>query len=118
MSMSAIYHLTDPATWEAAVAAGEYRQSTRGVSLEQQGFIHASLLHQVRKVGGFIYADTDELVLLEIDPGRLTAKVVVEPGEPGGTEKFPHVYGPVPVDAVVKVHPVTRDDAGELVLPE
>ena len=116
--MTSLYHLTEPATWDAAVAAGEYRQSTRGRTLEQQGFIHASLLHQVRTVGGFIYADTDDLVLLEIDPDRLTARVVFEPGEPGATEEFPHIYGPVPVDAVVAVHPVPRDDTGELVLPE
>jgi uncharacterized protein (DUF952 family) len=116
--MPNLYHLTEPATWEAAVAAGEYRQSTRGVSLERQGFIHCSLLHQVRRVGGFIYADADELVLLEIDPDKLTSTVVFEPGEPGATEEFPHIYGPVPVTAVVKVHPVTRDDSGRMVLPE
>jgi uncharacterized protein (DUF952 family) len=116
--MPSLYHLTEPDTWNAAVAAGEYRRSTRGVSLEQQGFIHCSLLHQARRVAGFIYADAEELVLLEIDPERLTSTVVFEPGEPGATEEFPHIYGPVPVGAVIKVHPVTRDDAGELVLPE
>lgn len=115
--MGVIYHLTEPATWEAAVAAGEYRQSTRGVSLERQGFIHCSLLPQVRRVAGFVYADADDLVLLEIDPAKLDAEVVFEPGGPGDPEEFPHVYGPVPVAAVVKVHEVTRDSAGSLVLP-
>lgn len=120
--MTTLYHLTEAATWKAAVAAGEYRQSTRGVGLERQGFIHCSSAHQVRPVAEAIYADADDLVLLEIDPGRLTARVVFEPGEPdappGSAEEFPHIYGPVPVDAVVSVTPVTRDDSGRMVLPE
>jgi uncharacterized protein (DUF952 family) len=116
--MTSIYHLTEPDTWEAAVAAGEYRQSTRGVSLERQGFIHCSRLHQVRPVGECIYADAADLVLLEIDPAKVPAEVRFEPGEPGATEEFPHVYGPIPVEAVVNVAPVPRDDAGRLVFPE
>jgi uncharacterized protein (DUF952 family) len=116
--MPTLYHLTENDTWKAAVAAGEYRQSTRGVTLERQGFIHCSLRHQVRPVAEFVYADADDLVLLEIDPERLTAEVRFEPGQPGATEEFPHIYGPVPVDAVVNVVPVTRDDSGRMVLPE
>lgn len=116
--VTTLFHLTESATWEAAQTAGEYRQSTRGVTLEQQGFIHCSLAHQVRKVAGFIYADADDLVLLRIDPDRLAAKVVFEPGEPGATEEFPHIYGPVPLDAVVAAEPVTRDADGRMVLPD
>jgi uncharacterized protein (DUF952 family) len=123
-----LFHLTEAATWESARTAGEYRQSTRGVTLEQQGFIHCSLRHQVRPVAEFIYADADDLVLLAIDSDKLTAPVRFEPGEPrepgepgaagprGGD--FPHIYGPIPVDAVVNVVPVTRDDSGRMVLPE
>jgi uncharacterized protein (DUF952 family) len=126
--MSTLYHLTEAQTWNAAVATGEYRQSTRGVSLERQGFIHCSLAHQVRRVAEFVYADAEDLVLLEIDPDRLAVGVVFEPGEsppsatnqplqPGATEEFPHIYGPVPVGAVVNVVPVTRDGSGRMVLP-
>jgi uncharacterized protein (DUF952 family) len=59
-------------------------------------------------------------VLLAIDSGKLTAPVRFEPGEPGkpGAEEFPHIYGPIPVDAVVNVIPVTRDNGGRMVLPE
>jgi uncharacterized protein (DUF952 family) len=113
-----LFHLTEASTWEAAKAAGEYRQSTRGATLERVGFIHCSLKHQVPKVAGFVYPDADDLVLLTIDPAKLTAEVKFEPGEPGATEEFPHIHGPVPVDAVVNVVPVARDGAGRLVLPE
>jgi uncharacterized protein (DUF952 family) len=109
-----LFHLTEAATWEAARAAGEYRQSTRGVTLEQQGFIHAGLRHQVRPVAERIYADAEDLVLLTIDPDKLTAPVRFEPSD---GEDFPHIYGPIPVEAVVNVVPVTRDDTGRMVLP-
>jgi uncharacterized protein (DUF952 family) len=106
--MTELFHLTEAATWEAARAAGEYRQSTRGVTLEQQGFIHCSLRHQVRPVAETLYADADDLVLLTVDPEKLPVRFE------GG---FPHIYGPIPVDAVVDVVPVTRDDTGRMVLP-
>ena len=48
------------------------------------------------------------IVLLEIDPARLGSPVVPEP-VPGG-ELFPHVYGPIPIDAVVSATPWRRDD--------
>ncbi|GAA0941916.1 DUF952 domain-containing protein [Virgisporangium aurantiacum] len=108
--MTELFHLTEAATWEAARAAGEYRQSTRGVTLEQQGFIHCSLRHQVRPVAETFYADADDLVLLTVDLDKLTAPVRFE-------SDFPHIYGPIPVDAVVNVVPVTRDDTGRMVLP-
>jgi uncharacterized protein (DUF952 family) len=56
------------------------------------------------------YADVSELVLLTIDPDRLTAPVVDEPPADGIDELFPHVYGPIPVDAVVRAEPWRPDD--------
>ena len=49
-------------------------------------------------------------MLLEVDPDRVGSPVVVEPppGAPEGAEAYPHVYGPLPVDAVVAVHPDPR----------
>jgi uncharacterized protein (DUF952 family) len=46
--MPRLVHITERAAWEAAARAGEYRMSTRGVTLEEQGFIHCSLPHQLR----------------------------------------------------------------------
>lgn len=61
-------------------------------------------------------ADADDLVLLVIDADRVEAPVAYEPPE-AGVEDFPHVYGPIPVTAVVDVRPVTRDATGRFVLP-
>jgi uncharacterized protein (DUF952 family) len=48
------------------------------------------------------YEGPDELVVLVVDVERLDVPVRFEAMEPGG-EEFPHVYGPIPVDAVVDV---------------
>jgi uncharacterized protein (DUF952 family) len=109
-----IYHLALAADWDIARAAGEYRVSTIGVSLEQEGFIHASFSHQVRGVAARFYtAVTEPLVLLHIDEAHLTAPWRVDPvpGAPDG-EGFPHVYGPVAVSAVTAATPVTRTPDG------
>jgi uncharacterized protein (DUF952 family) len=112
-----LLHITERAAWLEAARAGEYRMSTRGVTLEDQGFIHCSLRHQLRGVAEFLYRDAGDLVVLVIDSARLPASVRYEAPD-AGAEKYPHVYGPVPVDAVTDVIAVSRDSAGRLVLPE
>ncbi|MCZ4500096.1 MAG: hypothetical protein JWQ74_2651 [Marmoricola sp.] len=98
-----IYHLALASDWQAAVAAGSYRISSLGVTLEQEGFIHASRADQWRGVKQRYYADVPEpLVLLVIDPDLLTAPLVVEE-VPGTGETYPHIYGPINLDAVVRL---------------
>jgi uncharacterized protein (DUF952 family) len=98
-----IYHLALAADWEAARAAGEYAVSTRGRTLAEEGFIHASRGDQWAGVRRRFYADvTEPLVLLVIDPALLTAEVRDE-RPPDVEESFPHVYGPIELGAVVKV---------------
>jgi uncharacterized protein (DUF952 family) len=115
--MAELLHVTEQATWEAALPAGEYSTSTRGVSLEEQGFIHCSLRHQLRAVAESIYGDADDLVVLVIDSTRLTAPLRYEAPAPGA-EPYPHIYGPLSTDAVTAALPVVRDDTGRLLLPE
>lgn len=114
MADEPLLHLTERSLWDAARTSGAYEMSTRGRTLQEEGFIHCSLRHQVRPVAEFVYADADDLVLLTIDPDKLTAPVRFEAA---GADEFPHIYGPVPVEAVVNVVPVTRDGTGRMVLP-
>ena len=104
-----IFHLALAADWDAAVPAGEYRVSTLGRTLEQEGYIHASAdLAQAQGVAGRYYRDvTEPLVLLEIDEDRLGCPVRREVPE-GADEAFPHIYGPIPVSAVTAVTPFSR----------
>ncbi len=115
--MAELFHLADRGEWLTAVAAGEYRVSTRGVTLEQQGFIHCSLRHQVRGVADAIFSDADDLVLLLIDSHLVAAPIRYEVPEPGA-EAYPHIYGPLPVSAVTSVVPVSRDPSGRFLLPD
>jgi glutathione S-transferase len=105
---SRIVHIALPGDWAAAREAGTYTTSTRGVSLEQEGFIHCSFEHQIERTANAYYADVDELVLLEIDPAQLDAELVVEPPFPGADTEFPHVYGPISLAAVTGTRPWRR----------
>jgi uncharacterized protein (DUF952 family) len=112
-----LLHITERSSWLEAVPAGEYRMSTRGVTLGDQGFIHCSLRHQLRAVAEYLYGDDDDLVVLVIDSAKLPSPVRFETPEPGA-EAYPHIYGPLPVGAVTEVISVGRDPDGRLVLPE
>jgi uncharacterized protein (DUF952 family) len=99
-----IFHLALASDWAAAKQSGDYRISTLGRSLEQEGFIHASREDQWRETRRRFYADVpEELVLLEIDPALLTSELRVEEVPEAG-DSFPHIYGPLNLDAVVAVH--------------
>lgn len=112
-----IHHLALAADWAAAQRAGDYRISTLGRTLEEEGFVHAAHAHQVAGVADRFYAGVDdELVLLVIDPDRLDVPVVEEVPA-GAAEAFPHVYGPIPVAAVVEVRPVGRTSDGGFNIP-
>lgn len=98
-----IFHIALPEDWAAAQEAGEYTVSTRGVSLAEQGFIHAGEdLEQVAFVRSAAYADVGELILLVIDESRLGVPVRRE-AVPEVGQTFPHIYGPLPLAAVVEV---------------
>jgi uncharacterized protein (DUF952 family) len=113
-----LFHITERDTWLAAAQVGEYRMSTRGMTLEEQGFIHCSLRHQLLTVADLVYSDVgdDELVVLVVDSGKVRAPIRYEAVEPGGQE-YPHIYGALPASAVTDVIAVNRDAAGHLVLP-
>ena len=72
-----IHHLALPDDWAAAFATGEYRMSTRGVTLEEEGFIHCSTRDQVEATANRFYGDVAQLVVLTIDPagGAITDPV-------------------------------------------
>ncbi|MFD5638056.1 DUF952 domain-containing protein [Streptomyces sp. NPDC127077] len=100
-----LLHLTERSLWEAARASGTFEISTRGRTLQEEGFIHCSLRRQLPAVAAMVYGSytgPDELVVLVVDAERLTAPVRFEAMTPGG-EEFPHIYGPITVDAVVDV---------------
>lgn len=108
-SPSWLYHLALAEEWHEAKAAGLYRRSTRGMDLEQVGFIHASYADQIAGTHARFYADLParSLRLLTLDPARLAAAgvaVIAEPAPESG-ERFPHLYGALPIEAVLRDEP-------------
>jgi glutathione S-transferase len=103
-----IFHLALPDDWAAAFGAGEYAMSTRGVTLEQEGFIHCSTREQMQDTANRFYGDLDQLVVLTIDPLLVPSPIVLEPPSPGTDVLFPHIYGPLPIAAVNLASPWVR----------
>lgn len=93
-----IYHITTQGAWAPALSSGLYTAD----SLSTEGFIHCSDANQVAWVANTRFAGRTDLLLLVIDPAHLRAEVRYENLE-GGAERFPHVYGPIPVGAVLRV---------------
>ena len=90
-----------PDDWAAAFQTGEYRMSTRGMTLDEVGFIHLSTRAQVEGTANRFYADVDQLVLLTVDAVKVPSKIAWEPPSPDSDALFPHIYGPLPISAVV-----------------
>ena len=93
-----LFHLALKDDWQAAQANGSYRISTRGMGLDQVGFIHCSWQEQVNATFERFYADAGDVLLLEIDAAAVDAPLRAD-AIPSG-ELFPHLYGPLRLEAV------------------
>ena len=129
--MSLIYHITSRSALQTASESGEYRSE----SLASQGFIHLSQLHQVLGVANAFYAGQKDLVILVVDPALLKAELkyegpvhpvasgsevvseAVQAAAPTIDQSFPHLYGPLNFDAVVKIIDLALADDGSFKLP-
>ena len=107
-----IYHITKPTIWNSGLSNGAYVP----VEFEQDGFIHCSNEEQVLDVAGRYYTGQPGLLLLRIDPDRLTSKLVYE-NLVGGDELYPHIYGPLNLEAVNATAEFNMNSADEFVLP-
>ncbi len=98
-----LFHLALESDWKAALQHGDYRVSTRGLSLEQVGFIHLSWQEQVQATFDRFYADAGAVLSLRIDPKLVSAPLRADAIHTGVL--FPHLYGPLPIASVVEVSP-------------
>ncbi len=96
-----LVHLCGRAEWLDAQAAGQLRPD----SFDEIGFIHLSTPAQAHLPANRLFAGRSDLVALRIDPARLSAPVRWEPGVPTDPDAmvFPHLYGPLPLAAVMSV---------------
>ena len=86
--MTFIYHIAAAADWERALRDGQYTMSTRGLTLAEQGFIHASTAGQVALVANAFYRGVPDLLLLVIDTDRVIPEIRYEP-VPGQAAALP-----------------------------
>lgn len=103
-------HLASPAAWKAAQAQGVYRPP----SLDEVGFIHFSRPDQVPQVAQRRYARRS-LLLLWVHAASLGTALRWEEAD---GDLFPHLYAPLPVEAVAAATPYGPDAMGRYAPPE
>ncbi len=94
--MAIIYHITTQQEWMNAQAAGHYESA----SLPEEGFIHCSEERQIPGVLNRFYSGKKDLLRLSIETGRLSSPLFYD-WSPSVEDTFPHIYGPLNLDAVV-----------------
>ena len=108
-----IYRIAEPAALAAASTAGVYA----GTALDRaDGFIHCSALDQLAGTLAAHFDAHERLAIAEIDAAALGAALKWEVSR--GGERFPHVHGDIPFDAITAVHLIRRDEDGAWRLPE
>ncbi len=103
MSARLIYHITSAEEWNLAQSKGEYEPR----QFADEGFIHCSYLHQLEAVVNRFFQGQKDLLILEINSAALECDVIEENLE-GGAELYPHVYGKLPLDAIMSCRPIVK----------
>jgi uncharacterized protein (DUF952 family) len=93
-----LFHLVGRDEWALAAAAATYAPA----SLALEGFIHFSTAEQLAGSAARFFAGRGDLVVVAVDPERLAAPLRFDPV---GGEAFPHLYGPLNLEAVIDVTP-------------
>lgn len=94
-----IYHLAEPEEW---TARSEHYSPP---SVESEGFVHCSTAEQLPRVAAARFAGRTDLILLTIDPDQLEPGTLIYEDSYGAGEEFPHIYGALPVSAVLSTGP-------------
>jgi uncharacterized protein (DUF952 family) len=108
-----IFHITSRKSWAAAEKYSVYYAD----SSLNEGFIHCSKVDQIMRVANSFFINQHDLVILEIDLSKLKSKLLWEPGTDKADEVFPHIYGPLNLDAIVHVFEFEPGPQGMFSLP-
>lgn len=110
--MPLVYKICPETLWREAERDGEFRGAAIDV---QDGFIHLSTAEQLAGTAEKHFRGQSGLVLISVDEEALGEALRYEPSRGGAL--FPHLYGPLPLDAVRRVEPLALGAAGAVVLP-
>lgn len=109
--MASIYKIVSAAEWRAAEAAGVFLGS--GIDL-QDGYIHFSTATQAPETAAKHFVGVSDLLLVEVDASALDIKWEVS----RGGALFPHLYAPLPINAVKRVVDLPLCASGEHRFPD
>ena len=107
-----VYRLLATEAWQRAQAAGGFLGSEHDL---RDGFIHFSTAAQLAETAARHYAGQAGISLLWVSVAALGSSLRWEPSRGGAL--FPHLSGPLPLSAVMRVEPLALDAAGLHVLP-
>jgi uncharacterized protein (DUF952 family) len=110
--MHLIIHIVPENQWADAQRQGSYQ----GDTLATEGFIHCSTPQQTLWVANGRFVGRRDLLLLCIDADRLRSELRYEESE--ANQLFPHIYGPLNLDAIVQVVPLAPGDDDRFSMPE
>lgn len=105
LNSDVIIHICEAQDWLLAQEVGEYRAK----SLDSEGFIHCSRPEQILEVANMFYHNFPNLLLLYIDTSQLNAELRWETVT---NVEFPHIYGPLNLNAVLSTAKFIPDETG------
>lgn len=108
-----IYHITNKKEWDKALREYIYIPD----SFREEGFIHCSPAEKVSDTLNNFFKGKNDLLLLSIDESKVQDRIIREDLY-GHKFNFPHIYGKLNLDAVIKVTEITADAEGKFLLPE
>jgi uncharacterized protein (DUF952 family) len=111
--VTTIYKICERRLWQTAEADGAFRGSADDI---RDGFIHFSTAAQLAETAAKRFAEQPDLILIAVDAGRLGPQLKWEPSRGGAL--FPHLYAPLPLDAVRWVRPLADEVDGHRPLPQ
>lgn len=111
--MPIIYKISDAALWRTAEQAGAFHGAPVDLA---DGYIHFSTAAQVKETAARHFAGAADLLLIAVDGDALGPALRYEPSRGGAL--FPHLYGPLPMSAVIWVKPLPLGADGAHVFPE
>ncbi|KAA5606094.1 DUF952 domain-containing protein [Roseospira marina] len=107
-----VYRLCHADDWQAAVRAGTFT----GTDVDtRDGFVHLSAADQVEETARRHYADVRPLILVAVDTARVVGDLRWERSRDGAA--FPHLYGSIPLEAVLSALPLAEDRDHHLIFP-
>ena len=104
--------------WKKAQETGEYTQSTIDSKLEDIGFIHATSPDQTIAMLNKHFSDRNDILLLLAEIEKVKSEVKFEAPLSGKGGLYPHIYGPLNIDAVYGTIKPKKDPAGKFIESE